>query len=397
MNSNKHLTLLDRHTIEDCLTCGMFFKQIAKKIGKDQTTVSKEIKKHIVRSGQCSKKDSEGHFLTCPSLSKPPFVCNACPKRSYQCGFQKQRYYADFAHNSYLKTLSSSRQSIALNKQEFYDDDAIISQKLSQGQHLYHIFTTNNLHCSLSSIYRYFNLGYFSTSSIDLPRKVKFASRKKIKEDYVPRKLKIGRSFEDFTNFKNSNKISHWVEMDTVVGRMGGKVILTLDFTFCNFIFGFLLDNKSSAQVASKIKSLKQKLLLSDFSFGDIFPVILTDNGGEFSNIFAIENDLNGNIETRLFFCDPYKSCQKPFVENTHTQLRNILPKETSFDDLTQDNLNIIFSHINSAKKSSLNGKSAYELFCFMYSKKLANIFGIQEIPAEDVIQNTNLLKLLKN
>lgn len=390
---HKHLSFEDRLLIEECLLCGMCFKHIAKRLSKDPSTISKEIKKHLYLSGHSTKKNSNGHPSPCPLLSKPPFVCNSCPKRSIPCGYTKQKYIAKYANDAYLKTLSSSRQGIALNKQSFYDDDLIITEKLAKGQHLYHIVHTNSLHSSLSSIYRYFNLGYLSASSIDLPRKVKFIQRKKDKEDFVPRKLKIGRSYDDFTSFIDKENISHWVEMDTVIGRVGGKTLLTFDFTFCNFIIGLLLENKTSSEVTNKIKALKQKLLENNYTFGDVFPIILTDNGGEFSNAFAIENDLNGNKETNLYYCDPYKSSQKPHVENTHTQLRNILPKQTSFDDLTQEDIDLVFSHVNSTKKASLNGKTAYEIFTFMYSEELANILGIKEILAQEVIQNETLLK----
>ena len=83
------------------------------------------------------------------------------------------------------------------------------------------------------------------------------------------------------------------------------------------------------------------------------FPLILTDNGGEFSNISAFENDLNGNQETKLFFCDPYKSCQKPHVEKNHTILHDICPKGTSFNSFTQQDVNLIFSHMNSIKRKN--------------------------------------------
>lgn len=393
---NKHLSLEDRNLIQDCLHFGLSFKDIAKKINKDPTTVSKEIKLHSFYSNHSTKKDSNGFPIPCPLLSKPPFVCNSCPKCSYSCGFQKRKYYASTAHKQYLSTLKSSRSSIALNKQQFYDDDEIISSAIAKGQHLYHIVKTNNLNASLSSIFRYFNSGFLSASAIDLPRKVKFRKRKCVQQEYVPSKLKLNRTFEDFTNFINNNNISHWVEMDTVIGRVGGKTILTLNFTFCNLIWGILLQNKTASEVSLKIKELKRILDVSGFSFGEIFPIILTDNGGEFSNIQSIENDLFGNKETCLFFCDPFKSCQKPHVENSHTQLRNILPKHTSFDDLTQKDLNLIFSHINSAKKKSLNGKSAYEMFTFMYGKKLADTLGLVEIAPNEVIQNKQLLKQLK-
>ena len=43
----KHLTLEDRIEIQECLTHGMTFKAIGKRLGKDQTTISKEVKRHI--------------------------------------------------------------------------------------------------------------------------------------------------------------------------------------------------------------------------------------------------------------------------------------------------------------------------------------------------------------
>jgi IS30 family transposase len=102
--------------------------------------------------------------------------------------------------------------------------------------------------------------------------------------------------------------------MDTVIGRIGGKVILTLDFTFCNFMVGLLLDNKSAAEATEKLLSLKSIFSTNGLRFGDIFPLILTDNGGEFANVTAIENTADGEKETSLFFCDPMQSCQKPHV-----------------------------------------------------------------------------------
>lgn len=128
-------------------------------------------------------------------------------------------------------------------------------------------------------------------------------------------------------------------------------------------------------------------------------PVILTDNGGEFANVWAIEDAVDNDDDDRpshLFFGDPMQSCQKPHIEKNHTLLRDIPPKKTSFDDLTQDKLNVIFSHINSTARASLNGKTPYNLFISRYSKRLADAFGIQYIPPEKVIQSPKLLKQLE-
>ena len=183
--------------------------------------------------------------------------------------------------------------------------------------------------------------------------------------------------------------------MDTVIGRLGGKTVLTFNFVPGNFIFGLLLENKSSFEVTSKINALKVRLLSAGKLFGDIFPVILTDNGGEFSNVFAIENNSEKDRESLLFFCDPYQSSQKPHIEKNHTCFRDIVPKGTSFDNFSQQQLNVVFSHVNSVKRKALGGKSALDVFSFWYGLDVAQLLGITPIPSAAVVQSTKLLKSL--
>jgi IS30 family transposase len=189
--------------------------------------------------------------------------------------------------------------------------------------------------------------------------------------------------------------VMSWVEMDTVIGRVGGKVIMTFDFTFCNFMFGLLMDDKTATEASLRIRTLKGDLNDNDVRFGDVMPLLLTDNGGEFSNVAAFTDDLEGVAETDLFFCDPYSSSQKPRVEKNHTMFRDIVPKGNSFDLFTQEMVNIIFSHVNGVKRKIFNGKSPYEMFSFIYGDTVTSTLGITPIPADDVVQSPLLLKRL--
>lgn len=389
---NKHMTFEDRVEIQECLCKGMTFKAIGKRIGKDQTTISKEVKLHAVETPSSYTKLKE----ICPKLLKAPFVCNGCDKKSHaNCKYMRRRYVAKIAQDEYKTTLVESREGIPLNKKEFYDNEEIISNAVKSGQHIYHAIKANSLTVSKSTVYRHINKGYYTISPIDLPRAVKFKARKQPKAIYVPAGIKIGRSYEDFLAFREDNPYCNYVEMDTVIGRVGGKVIMTFQFVEPDFMFGLLLENKTSAEAADKIHYLKTILNDKGFSFSKYFPVILTDNGGEFSNVFAFENDLNGEKETSVFFCDPNASYQKPHVEHNHTLFRDIVPKGCSFDSFTQNTVNIIFSHINSVKRKQFNGKSAFEMFSFLYSSNLANSLGIVEIDPKLVIQSTKLLSNL--
>ena len=395
----KHLTLEDRQEIMECLDKKISFKDIAGRIGKDPRTVSREVKKHLaIQPLSVSRTKVDGtptDDRPCPLLLKAPFVCNPCKKRRGNCAFQKQLYIAKNAQAEYETLLRESREGIPLGKEEFWDSDKIIAEGIKKGQRLYHIMESNDVAFSKSSAYRHLKRGYLSVSQTDFPRVVKFKVRRQRRPDAVPKALREGRTYSDFIAYREEQGITSWVEMDTVIGRIGGKVIMTFDFTFCNFMFGLLLDNKTAAEAASKVQSLKMKLRESSVRFGDILPLILTDNGGEFSNIFAFINDLDGVPETDLFFCDPYQSSQKPKVEKNHTLFRDIVPKGESFDHFTQETVNLIFSHVNGVKRKILNKKTPYDMFSFIFGADTALILGVSEIAASEVVQSPKLLKNL--
>lgn len=388
---NKHMTLDDRIEIQECLNKGMTFKKIANRIGKDPTTISKEVKLHGKTYTNSFTKTDE----CCPRLLKAPFVCNGCEKRNHSnCPYARRCYQAKEAQKEYENVLVESREGIPLTKEEFYQTEHIISSAVLAGQNIYHAIKANNLSVSKTTVYRHIERGYYTISKIDLPRAAKFKPRKEEKGEYVPKGVKIGRSFEDFMLFLEENPSLNYVEMDTVIGRVGGKVIMTFQFVNVDFMFGILLDNKTAAEAAGKIRKLKENLGNAGVRFSDVFPVLLTDNGGEFSDVFAFENDSEGFRETKLFFCDPNAPYQKPHVENNHTLFRGIAESGTSFDNWTQEKVNLIFSHVNAVKRKQFNGKSAYDLFSFTYSSELAELLGIRYIAPKDVIQTPKLLKL---
>ena len=385
MTKHKHLTLSDRNDIQLGLERGETFKAIGQLILKDPTTVSKEIKRNR------QDRDSTSNNLPCPLLDKATFVCNGCPKRRQNCGYQKVFYLAKQAQKQYEQTLVEAREGTPLNSQTFWDIDKVISDGVKKGQHIYHILKTHNLDVSSSTVYRHIRKGYLSIAPIDLARAVKFKNRRKNNLPSIPKEAKKGRSYEDFQNYLSLNQLNYWLEMDTVMGRIGGKVLLTFNLSFCNFIFARLLDNKTALEVTKHLYDIKNTLHQADKDFFQLFPVILTDNGGEFARVDDIEMDVQG--ESKLFFCDPNRSDQKGRIEKNHTLIRDILPKGTSFDNLTQEDINLVCSHVNSVKRAALNGKSAYELFAFTYGEEIPKLLGISKIPAEDVCQSSKLLQ----
>lgn len=102
-------------------------------------------------------------------------------------------------------------------------------------------------------------------------------------------------------------------------------------------------------------------------TFKELFPVILTDNGSEFSNPSAIEFDQEGNRRTHIFYCDPSAPYQKGAAENNHESIRRIVPKGRSFNTYSQEAITLMMNHINSYGRRKLNDRSPHAVFSFLH------------------------------
>ena len=431
MPNNKHLDLSDRTTIETELNKGSDFTHIALALDKDPSTISKEVKTHLSvetvgafrmkynacanrfrcqKSRICHPCRAERHYklcrrcglcnafcsdfvpYDCPRLKRPPYVCNGCGSRP-ECTLKKHFYHAQFAHNDYLSLLSESRRGISFSEDELRHIDEIVSPLILQGQSPHHICVTNRdrLMISERSIYRLIDAGLISAKNIDLPRKVRFRVRKKKKELKVDKKCRIGRTFDLFQKFMEEHPDIPLTQMDTVEGKKGGKVLLTIHFVKAEFMLAFLRDYNDSRSVTDIFDAIDS--CIGTDRFREIFPVILTDNGSEFSDPSAIETDAAGCRRTRIFYCDPLASWQKGSAERNHEFIRGFIPKGRSFDPYTQDDISLMMDHINSYCRESLNNRSPYEMFRFFYGSEILDSLGCRLIPPRDVTLNRSIFR----
>lgn len=96
---------------------------------------------------------------------------------------------------------------------------------------------------------------------------------------------------------------------------------------------------------------------------------------------------------TQIFYCHPSSPHEKGSCEVNHELLRRIIPKGDSFDDLTQKDINLIMSHVNSYKRKKLNNESPYSAFSHFYGKDAIDKLGIKEIDSNNVNLSKKLLK----
>ena len=418
MSNNKHLSFDDRLTIENNLSLSKSFKYIAKLLDKDCTTISKEIRNHykVMNTGSVGRRFNNCLYRrtcpnkgknciisncinfkeeNCPLLNKPPYVCNGC-KNKTNCTLTKHFYDAVFAFKEYKDVLIEKRQGLLINQSEIdYLNSILVPLIKIQGQSIHQAISNNKNKIMFSdkTIYKLIDLGLLEVRNIDLPRKVRFRQRRKKTTIYkVDKNCLTGRTYEDFLEYMKNHPDTPIVQMDTVEGVKGGKVLLTIHFVNCSFMLAFIREHNDAQSVIDIFNYLQEILGIDKFK--ELFILVLTDNGSEFSNPKEIEFDSNtGEKRTQIFYCHPSSLYEKGSCEVNHELLRRILPKGTSFDELTQEDINLMMSHINSYKRKKLNNESPYSIFSKLYGNDTINKLGIQEIEPNDVNLSKHLLK----
>jgi len=419
--------------IEKGLNNNDSFSAIGKLIGKDPSTISKEVRRHIsyhvkfdmndkipcakrpgcgvmnlciqnchVLCKQCMRPDFRcttvcRHYeeRTCKRLKKPPYVCNGCVQRS-GCLMRRSFYSAQHAQDTYANLKVDAREGINQSPVDIYMLDQLVSPLLKKGQSLAHIYAHHAAEIPVSrrTLYNYIDKGLFEARNIDMRRRVKYKVRKKpTRVSILAREFRIGRTYEDYLKFIKGHPEIPVVQMDTVEGpkKGGGKVFLTLFFLNCSLMLLFLLEDKSQASVTSVFDWLTQRLGVETFQA--LFKVILTDNGTEFQYPERLECDGHGEIRTKIFYCNPNSSWQKGMLEKNHGYIRLVLPKGKSFDEVTQEKTTLLMNHINSEARDSLNGCTPYKLSLLLLDHKLHSVLNLKEIPPDDVSLMPSLLK----
>ena len=388
--NQKHLTLENRIYIENELNKGTSFKDIARFLCKDPTTISKEVRAHrlsdwyhkgsfynaknfCIHRYHCKKTNACGKIVlcgikcaSCPTcnqtcrdfekercvrLDRAPYVCNGCTKKINHCTIaHKYSYNARFADRKYREKLRDSRTGINMTKRELRKKDQIISPLIEQGQSPYHIL------CHKTQI--------------------------------TDRAVFSNRLYHDFCSLA----LTDYVQMDTVhSSRESKKTLLTLFFTKEKLFLAFLMNRCTKGAVRLVFDRLEKRM--GTYEFASVFEYILTDRGSEFGDPDALETGVNGIQRSSIYYCDPMQSGQKGGLEQAHTMLRMILPKGTCFEFLTQWDINLIVNHINSTPRESLGGRTPYSVALETLGEEVLNAFQLRPIAPDEVNLTPKLIR----
>lgn len=427
--SKKHLTYDDRLAIQAGLQKGLKIAQIAKNISKDRATVGREVKAHrrlVITSGgnncihhknctripdcrsgcfrgkrqcqtacgRCQEGCPEYQEEFCSDYEKSPFVCNPCDHR-LRCRLRRMLYDAKYAQEQYEKILSESRRGISLTEQELNRINDTVSPLLKKGQSLPTICERyrDELPVTDRTIYSYIDAGLLDARNIDLRRKLRRPGRKKSGPVLrVDRKCHMGRTYEDYQAYMAQNPDTLVSQMDSVVIHKGGQAILTILLTSCDLQLMFLRERNTAASVTEIFRELRKKL--GGIYFSMLFQAILTDRGSEFTDPTKIETDPEtGDIQCRVFYCDPMNSNQKSNCERNHELIRYVIPKNQAKECYTKEEVREMMNHINSYPRKKWNGQAPIDLFVKIYGQEAAERLGLKKIPSDSIHLTPALFK----
>lgn len=426
-NMSSHMSFDERILIQEGLTLRQSFAEIGRRLGRSRSTILREVQNRKIispaRGNVCSHRKECGLPQGCKTRNCafpancayacticrngcPDFeeercayrhylgnLCNACEKKN--CRYEKCIYDAKAAQKMYEMNLSESRKGISLTEAEIEHLDRIVSRQIMQGISVPVIYMKNAdiLPVSERTIYEYIDKGLLGVSNLELRRKVQRKPKKKTGPVLrVDKQCHVGRTYEEHLRYMEKHPDTCVCQMDSVVGKQGGKALLTIFFTNCDLQLAFLRRRNTSRSVSAVFRLLRRKLGAERFK--ELFQVLLADRGSEFTDPTKIEVDtLTGEFQCRMFYCDPQNSNQKANCERNHELIRYIIPKGRAMDHLTQKDITKMMNHINSYPRKKWKGQTPIDLFKQIYGEETSTLLGLDKIDVDSILLKPELLK----
>lgn len=414
MKQKKRLTVDDRINLQACITKNLSWKETSKILKKNRSTIYRELRKyftihdgkhscvHCVKYDYCKELGIAVHQGTnydcfesafCSKLNHFPFVCNSCENKK-KCNREKRYYDCINAENRSRGNRIGTRKHKRISKENIESINKIVSPLIFKGQSIHHIYETNlvlKTICCERTIRRLIYDRYLEAKAHDLIRYSRFPHKKKrlVHDDHSLKNIErlFKRTFTDLQRYLKSHPEARVVQFDSVIGKREDKyAILTITFPKERFQFGLRILKLDPESVYGKLHGLFSNLGYRKTKA--IFPILLADNGIEFSTFHNLEK-----FDIKVYFTNPYRSTDKAECERNHELIRYIIPKGKTLDNLTQEDINLMFSHINSYIRESNQNKTPFELIKERFGSEFLELIGIKHVEPNDVVLKPKLLK----
>jgi IS30 family transposase len=303
MREFKQLKIEDREYIMVLYAQGLSLTQIGEKVGKHKSTISREIKRN---------KDEKGVYSANKAQKK------ADKRQKINCRKPK------------IKKCSAMKDYIESKLKIGWSPEQIEGRCKTEKREM----------VSLRTIYRSIKVGI-------LPKNWKkflpFRGRKRKNRGEEEKRGKIPNTTNISARPIEADlriKFGH-LEGDTVCGKRETGYFGTSVDKASGLFFAFKLSDNSAENWNKGFKKKMKNFTLKTLTL---------DNGKEFAN----HEELAAHFGIKTYFCDPYSPWQKGAVENANRLLRWFFPKRTSFENVSQADLDLVVDLINNRPRKRL-------------------------------------------
>ena len=339
MKKREHLNVEERKVIERMLRVGANKGEIGRLLRRDKSTIKREVKRGSVLQRRAN-----------PYISKDPSVPDYLEESVY---FRDvgQRVYEQRRQNSGAKNkvvacaeLVSFVEEKVLGESRWSPDAAIGYAKANN------LFSGQEF--STKTFYKWVEEKLVKVKNIDLLMKVRRSPKRPRRE----RKKALGKSIEERPSIvETREEFGHW-EGDGIVGKGGRGQLITLVERKTGIGLLFNAGSRDSDRIVEIMDGLEREY---GEHFRTIFKTATFDNGSEFANSVAMEH--GGRI--RVYYAHPYSSFERGTNENWNGVVRRFVPKGSSFDNLTDKDLQRICHYINTLPRKRFGYRTPLDLW----------------------------------
>jgi IS30 family transposase len=335
----EHLNVAERKIIQRMHREGASKAEIARTLRRDKSTIKREIKRGSVAQRRQN-----------PYASRNPDVPDYIEEIVYFWDVG-QRVYEQHRQNcgSKNKIIACSEMVGFVEKkvlgEEKWSPDAAIGHAIVNGLFPGREFSTK-------TFYNWVDDGLVKVKNIDLLLKV----RRRPKSPRKKRKKVLGKSIDQRPTIVDTREeCGHW-EGDGIVGKgqQGHLITLVERKTGIGMLFNVV--NKEQTKIVEVIDELQQEY---GRHFRDIFKTITFDNGAEFSDSASMEK----GGRTQVYYAHPYSSFERGTNENWNGIVRRFIPKGSSFENLTDKDMQRIAHYINTLPRKRFGYKTPMDLW----------------------------------
>ena len=350
----KHLTKEDRISIEILHTAGFNNSFIGAFVGKDRSSIKREIDKNVIEYWNMSSTKSpykEKGQINIKYYSSEKAQKNAEEnklKNRKKCKLDRfPRLRGAVVALLKEKSLEYSPDVIA----NFSKEGKLKDAETSIGANaIYRAIKTRKYGLTINNLPH--GRAYYKKQDNNTHTQTKEISerKKEISIEVMPEEI------------KRKETVTHF-EGDSVVGVKKGRhnTLITLVNTASQFVFIRRSENKTGEATVNTLNKLEEEIP----QLSEIMESLLLDNGVEFSKIEEMMMSVQDSNKKRfqVYFAHPYASYERGCNENKNRLIRRYFRKGKLVEDLSDEDILNIARKINNMPRKALGYKTPLEVF----------------------------------